>query len=91
MARNEIKLRGRLIDENALQRHRNYSLLLQRHERTLRVKRTKRIFIYSLLVAVVTVLLLVIASYFIVKWEKEREWRKNGKTSEVVHVHLRRN
>ena len=80
MARNEIKLRRQLIDESALQRHRNYSLLLQKHERDLRKKRTKRIFIYSFVVAVITILLLILASYFIVKWEKEREER-NGKTS----------
>lgn len=85
MARNEIKLRRRLIDENALERHRNYSLLLQRHQRAQRIKRTKRIFVYSLLIAVVTVLLLVLASYFIVKWEKERELRRNGKTSMTNH------
>jgi hypothetical protein len=83
MARHEIKLRKQLIDESALQRHRNYSVLLQRHERELRRKKTKRIFIYSFVVAVVTVLLLIVASYFVVKWEKDREQKKNGNPSQT--------
>lgn len=84
MSRNEIKLRRQLIDEDSLQRHRNYGLLLQRHEREQRRKKTKQIFIYSLVVAVVLVLLLILASYFIVKWEKERELKNGGKTTQRV-------
>ena len=83
MSRNEIKLRRQLIDESSLQRHRNYGLLLQRHEREQRKRKTWRIFIYSLVFAVVTVLLLIIASYFIVKWEKERELKKDGTTQQI--------
>jgi hypothetical protein len=86
MARHEIKLRKQLIDESALQRHRNYSLLLQQHENEQRKKKTKRIFIYSFVVAVVTVLLLIIASYFVVKWERERQFQKNAKPKPVQEV-----
>jgi uncharacterized membrane protein (DUF106 family) len=77
MAKNEIKLRKRLIDESALQRHRNYSLVLQKHYREQRKKKSKRIFIYSLVVAVITVLLLILASYFLIKRERDRELKKN--------------
>lgn len=83
MARHEIKLRKQLIDESALQRHRDYSALLQRHERKRKRRKTKRFFIYSFVVAAVTILLLILASYFIVKWEKERELRKNEKTKQT--------
>lgn len=86
MARNEIKLRRQLIDESALQRHRNYSLLLQKHEREQRKKRTRKFFIYSLAVAVVTVLLLILASYFLVKWEKERELKKSNKPNQTEQL-----
>lgn len=86
MARNEIKLRRQLIDESALQRHRNYSLLLQKHEREQKKKRTRKFFIYSLAVAIVTVLLLILASYFLVKWEKERELKKNGRTNQTEQL-----
>jgi|SRR5579872_1443575 len=82
MARNEIKLRKRLIDETTLDRHRNYSLLLKQHEREKRIKRTKRFFIYSLLVAAVLVLLLTLVSYILVRLERNRELKeKNTKTS----------
>ena len=86
MARHEIKLRRQLIDESALQRHRNYSALLQRHEHERKRRKTKRIFIYSFIVAVITILLLIFTSYFILKWEKERELRKNQKTDQTEQI-----
>ena len=86
MAKNEIKLRRQLVDESALQRHRNYSLLLQKHYREQRKKRSKRIFIYSIVVAVVTVLLLIISSYLLVKWEKERELKNDKKTNQQTEL-----
>jgi hypothetical protein len=85
MAKNEIKLRKRLIDDTTLERHRNYSLLLKQHTRAKRIKRTKQFFIYSLLVAVVVVLLLLLVSYFLVRLERERELKRKGiKTSMVI-------
>ena len=85
MARNEIKLRKRLIDESTLERHRNYLLLLKQHERAKRFKRTKQFFIYSLLIAVVVTLLLLLVSYILVRLERERELKKEGtKTSMLV-------
>ena len=83
MARHEIKLRRQLIDESALQRHRNYSVLLKLHKSEQKKRRTKRIFIYSFVIAVITILLLTLASYFILKWEKERELKKNGQTNQT--------
>ncbi len=73
MAKHEIKLRKQLIDSDTLQRHRNYSALLKLHERAKRVRKTKRFFIYTLVIAVVTVLLLIVFSYWVLKLEKERE------------------
>jgi len=84
MARNEIKLRKRLIDETTLDRHRNYSLLLKQHERAKRLKKTKRFFIYSLLIAVVVVLLLLLVSYILVRLERERELKKEGTKTSMV-------
>jgi heme/copper-type cytochrome/quinol oxidase subunit 2 len=85
MAKNEIKLRRRLVDETTLERHRNYSLLLKQHERAKRYERTKQFFIYSLLIAVVVILLLLLVSYFLVRLERERERKKEGtKTSMIL-------
>ncbi|HTH55273.1 MAG TPA: hypothetical protein VL728_04460 [Cyclobacteriaceae bacterium] len=86
MARHEIKLRRQLIDESALQRHRDYSALLQRHERERKRRKTNRIFMYSFVVVVITILLLIIASYFVLKWEKEREMQKNRKTNQTEQL-----
>src|SRR5258708_11857483 len=84
MARNEIKVRKRLIDDTTLERHRNYSLLLKQHERAKRIKRAKQFFIYTLLIAVVITLLLLLVSYILVRLERNRELKgKEIKTSLV--------
>ena len=72
MARNDIRLRRQLIDEDTLQRHRNYSLLLKQHQQGKRKKRIRTFFIFTIIVAVVTVLLLILFSYLAVKLQKER-------------------
>jgi hypothetical protein len=84
MAKNEIKLRKRLIDETTLERHRNYSLLLKQHERAKRLKKTKQFFMYSLLVAVVVILLLLLVSYFLVRIERERELKGKGTKTAIA-------
>jgi len=85
MAKSEIKVRKRLIDETTLERHRNYSLLLKQHERARRLKRTKQFFIYSLLIAAALVLLLLLVSYILVRLERERELKENDtKTSLII-------
>jgi len=86
MAKNEIKLRKQLVDENALQRHRNYSLLLQKHYRQQRKKRSRKIFMYSIMIAVITVLLLIIVSYLMVKWERERELKEQQKSNQQTEL-----
>lgn len=85
MAKNEIKVRQRLIDDTTLQRHRNYSLLLKQHERKKRIQRTRRFFLYTLLIAVVIILLLTLVSYILVRLEKNRELKQGpDKTSHVI-------
>jgi hypothetical protein len=84
MARNEIKLRKNLIDETTLERHRNYSLLLKQHKQAKRFKRSKQFFIYSLLIAVVVTLLLLLVSYILVRLERERELKKEGTKTSIV-------
>ena len=79
-----------MIDESAFERHRDYGLLLQRHQRAQRRKKTRQIFIYALLVAVVTVLALIIISYFMVKWEKERELKRHIKSSHANSIPLQK-
>jgi len=84
MAKTEIKLRRRLIDDTTLERHRDYSLLLKRHRRANRIKKTKQFLMYTLLIAVVVTLLLALVSYLLVRMERNREMKgKEIKTSWV--------
>jgi len=89
MAKTEIKVRKRLIDETTLERHRNYSLLLKQHERARRLKRTKQFFIYSILIAAALVLLLLLVSYILVRLERNRELRENDSKTSMITVHDR--
>jgi hypothetical protein len=86
MARNEIKLRKQLIDDTTLDRHRDYSLLLKQHARSKRIQRTKQFFIYSLLIAVILTLLLLLVSYILVRLERNRELKNDGIKTSTVKV-----
>src|SRR5260221_2357120 len=86
MARNEIRLRRRLVDDATLERHRNYSFLLKQHERSKRIKRTKRFFIYTLLIAVVITLLLLLVSYLLVRLERNRELKEKGIKTSLTEI-----
>lgn len=85
MGRNEIKLREKQVTADTLKRYRNYSALLKKVERNKRYKETLRIFIISLIVTFV-VLLLIVLSYVIVKWEREREQKNSLDQKAIVHV-----
>ena len=86
MAKNEIRLRKRLIDQTTLQRHRNYSLLLKQHKRDKRFKTTRQFFIYTLLVAVVVTLILLLVSYFMLRLERERELKQKGTKTAMASI-----
>jgi hypothetical protein len=86
MARNEIKLRKRLIDETTLERHRNYSILLKQHQREKRTKKMRQFFIYSLLIAAVVVLLLLLVSYVLVRLERNRELKEKDTKTSLVSI-----
>lgn len=89
MARNEIKLRKRLIDDATLERHRDYSLLLRQHERTKRIKKTKQFFIYSILVAIVVTLLLMLVSFILVRLERKRELKERDAKPSVFSTSMK--
>ena len=79
MGRTEIKLREKRLAADTIKRYRNYSALIKKVERDKRYRQTFRIFIISLIVTFI-VLLLVVLSYVVIKWEKEREGFKKAKT-----------
>jgi len=52
--------------------------LLKKHQRANRIKKTKQFLLYSLLIAVVVTLLLVLVSYILVRMERNRELKEKG-------------
>lgn len=89
MAKHEIKLRRQLIDDTTLERHRDYALLLKRHEQARRIKKTKQFLLYSLLIAVIVTLLLVLVSYVLVRMERNRELKEKGIKTSVIYMKKR--
>jgi len=85
MGRNEIKLRRQLATDD-IQRYRNYSELLEKHERIRRHRRTLKFFLYTLVVTVVIVLFLIVVSYLVIRLEKQQEQKRKGyvRTSGVI-------
>ncbi len=77
MGRNEIKLREKRLTADSVKRYRNYSALLKKVERDNRFKHALRIFIISVIVTVF-ILLLIILSYMVIKWEREKELKNNN-------------
>jgi hypothetical protein len=63
MGRNEIKMNRKMVSPEQVHRYRNYSLLLKQYKRKERLKRAIKIFAYSVLITLVTVLFIVIISW----------------------------
>ena len=85
MGRSEIKLRDKRLTADTVKGYRNYSALLKKVERDRRYKQTVRIFIISLIVTFI-VLMLIVLSYLIVKWERDREKKNKFDTSSIVQL-----
>jgi pilus assembly protein TadC len=65
MGRNEIRLRRQKMSAGRIAQHRNYGDIMARHERDIKLKRITRIFIYFILIAIITILF-----FFVRRWEK---------------------
>lgn len=74
MGRNEIRLRRQKMSSGRIAQHRNYSQLMERHERDVRIRRITRTVIYFLIVLFLFILFLIVK-----RWENNRE--NVGKTS----------
>jgi large-conductance mechanosensitive channel len=60
MGRNEIRLRRSAMSSGRIAQHRNYSDIMARHERDVKVKRIIRAFIYFLAIAFIIVLFFIV-------------------------------
>jgi hypothetical protein len=63
-------------------RHRNYSALLQQHEKDQRLKRMLKVFTYFLVILIVTVLLIIV-----IRWEKRTLRNGSPQPTSAVIIH----
>lgn len=73
MGRNEIRLRRQMMSSGRIAQHRNYSDIMARHERDVKMKRVFRIFVYFLVV------LFMVMLYFLVRSLQEKSTRQKQK------------
>jgi preprotein translocase subunit SecG len=62
-----------------ISRHRNYSVLMEQHEKELKIKRVIRVFIYFLVI-----LFFVIILAIVLRWEDRNTEKDNNTTSGLV-------
>ncbi|WP_276370253.1 hypothetical protein [Chryseolinea sp. H1M3-3] len=58
-------MRRQKISAGRIAQHRNYGDIMARHERDVKLKRITRIFIYFILIAIITIVF-----FFVRRWEK---------------------
>lgn len=64
MGKNEIRLRRQRMTSRGPERYKNYRTVLERHERSLRLKKILRAFLYF-----AVILFLIILMYWLTLWE----------------------
>lgn len=78
MGRNDIRLRRNKISSRRIDRYRNYSDLMSRHEQNQKIKRLTKVFIYFLLI-----LFLGIILFLVFRWEKRNDVEKDTTRTEI--------
>ena len=78
MGRNEIRLRRQRMSAGRIAQHRNYSDIIARHERDVKIRRIIRVFIYFLIIAFLTILFLIVT-----RWEEKQVREVPATTIEV--------
>jgi flagellar basal body-associated protein FliL len=76
MGKHEIRMRRQRLTARGTDRFKNYGAVLKQHEEEKRMKKIVRVFVFFLLIALVTVLIMMVN-----KWEKKTEQKKNPVTS----------
>lgn len=79
MARNDIRLRRQRMTTGNIARHRNYGDIMERHERDQKWKRMFKVFIYFLIAAFFTIVLIIV-----VRWEKRESKNQNTHSLKVI-------
>jgi|GEM_PF-4069997 len=76
-----IKLRRDILSPERIQRHKNYANVLRQYERKKRFDRSVKLFIYSLVIAVLVLFLVLGALWVYVRLEKEKGLKRNNHQS----------
>lgn len=82
MSRNEIRIRKRKMGESASERFRNYSEVMRRHERDMRIKELTRILVIFMFVVIAILGLL----YFLIVYKKIQKAPQASPTHSVTYV-----
>jgi hypothetical protein len=81
-----IKLRRDVLSPEIIHRHQNYSNVLRQYERKRRFDRAMKLFIYSLVIAVLVLFLVLGALWVYVRMEKERSLKRHNQSAFVSGV-----
>ena len=79
-----IKLRRDLLSPERIDRHKNYSNVLRQFERKKRFDRAKKLFVYSLVIAVIVLFLVLGAVWVYLRLAKEKSERKNNQSALII-------
>ena len=77
MGNNEIKIRRKILEPEDIGRYRNYAALVHKFKRQKRMRRTVKLFAYSIMVTLVAVLVIVVISFLMVRLERNRQQKKH--------------
>ena len=86
-----IKLRRDILSPERIHKHKNYASVLRQHERKKRFDRAVRLFIYSLVIAVIVLFLILGVLWVYVRMEKERSIKKSNQSAFVEQIDSIRN
>lgn len=79
MGRHEIRMRRQRTTARGSERYRNYNAVLKQHEADMKIKKIMKVFVYFLIIAIVTLLLVMV-----MRWEKRQSEKSNQKTTSCI-------
>lgn len=83
MGRHEIRMRRQRTTARGSERYRNYNAVLKQHETDMKIKKITKVFVYFLVIAIVTILLIIV-----MRWEKRQSERPRAVTSFLSPVEM---
>jgi hypothetical protein len=82
MAKNKVRLRKKMISPDNIDQYKNYSRLMKRHERYMKLQGLFRFLIYFAIVTILLVLILV--ALWRIKEEQHKKSQQEKTTTSIV-------